>query len=227
MLLKRSLFALAVVAGIAGFVADTVLNVEHVKGGGDWNGPSITTIVIAVMSSLALTVTVLAWQTKRKLLASLCLIGFGASVAFSAPVSYARIQAAINTQQEATGAHNQKVDLLKQAHAETKALRISESKNGGCGRNCKALLAKEQELMDQIIKAGVRSTKQLNETITMSVPIAAVVALICLMNGLFVFGLSSFIETMPKPRPAPKKRRARRKVRRKKPTANNVLHIAS
>lgn len=228
MMLKRSLFVLAVVAGFAGFIADTMLNVEYVKGGGEWNGPAITTVVIAIMASLALTVTVMAWTAGQKYIAGLCLIGFLGAVAFSAPVSYARITSAINAQQEGVGSHNQKVDLLKKAHAETKALRIEESRKGGCGRNCKALLEKERDLMNQIISAGVAKGKILDDTIAFSVPLAAVVALTCLMNGLFVFGMGSFIQSIQTVKPQPKRRKARRKVRRKKPaTANNVLQIAS
>jgi hypothetical protein len=212
-------------AGMAGFVADTNLNVEYVKGEGDWNGPAITVVVIAIMSSISLACATVAWNMKMRIIASMCLIGFAASVAFSSPVSYARILSSINAQQEGVGSHNQKVELLRKTHAETKALRVQESKKGGCGRNCKALMKREQELLDQIITAGVSKGKSLDDTVAMTVPLAAVIALTCLMNGLFVFGFNGLVQlsTTTKTQTPQKKttrRRKRRSTNKQKVTQN-------
>ncbi len=225
MFLKSSLFVLAAMAGMAGFVADTNLNVEYVKGEGDWNGPAITVVVIAIMSSISLACATVAWNMKMRIIASMCLIGFAASVAFSSPVSYARILSSINAQQEGVGSHNQKVELLRKTHAETKALRVQESKKGGCGRNCKALMKREQELLDQIITAGVSKGKSLDDTVAMTVPLAAVIALTCLMNGLFVFGFNGLVQlsTTTKTQTPQKKttrRRKRRSTNKRKVTQN-------
>ena len=234
--LKVLLFICALVAGVAGFTADTYLNVEYVMGdkGTITDGPVLTTIIIAIMSSIALASAILAWTENQKAVAVLCFCGLCAAILWSAPVSLARIAQAIDSQKQTVGTHNQKVDLLKVALKETTALRMAESKKGGCGKNCRALIDKETTIRNQLIAAGTAKemdagSNQISyfipwlepKTVSMVIPVAAVLALTFLMNGLVAVGFHGVVK-MAKPKPKPVEKpvaKAKPKRRRKRKPA--------
>lgn len=195
---------LCVLAGLAGYAADTYLNVEYV--GFDNTGPVITIIVLAVCSAISLTAASMAIKTGNYFVSILCLIGFIAAVCWSAPVSLARISSSIDDKITKIQSHVEKKSMLEKAYTEVKQLRQQESKNGGCGKNCRALIQQESDLLMEITTLGVPQEsngagKRIAyaipfldaKTVEMLVPIFAVVALTCLMNGLLVFGVSSIL----------------------------------
>lgn len=198
-------YVMCIMAGLAGFAADTYLNVEYV--GFENSGPVLTIVVIAVCSALSLTAATMAWKTQKYVVFSLCTLGFLSAVVWSAPVSLSRISASIDIQTLTKENHQIKRDMLERAYNDVKKTREAESKNGGCKKNCQALLEREQNLLKELtdlgnVKTGDPAAKRLaavftfidEKTIETIVPISAIVALTCLMNGLFVFGVSSILE---------------------------------
>jgi ribosomal protein S25 len=198
-------YVICIIAGLAGFAADTYLNVEYV--GFENSGPVLTIVVIAVCSALSLTAATMAWKAQKYVVFLLCTIGFLSAVVWSAPVSLSRISASIDIQTLSKENHQIKRDMLERAYNDVKATREKESKNGGCKKNCQALLDREQNLLKELtdlgnVKTGDPAAKRLaavftfidEKTIETIVPISAIIALTCLMNGLFVFGVSSILE---------------------------------
>jgi hypothetical protein len=195
---------LCILAGLAGYAADTYLNVEYV--GFDNTGPVITIIVLAVCSAISLTAASMAIKTGKYFVSVLCSVGFVAAVCWSAPVSLSRISSSIDDKVTKVQSHVEKKSMLEKAYSEVTQLRQQESKKGGCGKNCRALFKREVDLLKEITSLGVPQEtngagKRLAyaipfldaKTVEMVVPISAVVALTCLMNGLLVFGISSIL----------------------------------
>jgi len=195
---------LCILAGLAGYAADTYLNVEYVGFGN--TGPVITIIVLAVCSAISLTAASMAIKTGKYFVSVLCFVGFIAAVCWSAPVSLARISSSIDDKVTKVQSHVEKKSMLEKAYTEVKQLRQQESKKGGCGKNCRALIQREADLLKEITSLGVpQETNGAGKriayaipfldakTVEMVVPISAVVALTCLMNGLLVFGVSSIL----------------------------------
>jgi len=209
--LHMALCLVAICAGLAGYVADTWLNVEFVSSDKSELGPVITTIVIAVCSALGLSVSSIAFKKKQYSTGILCAVGLVFAILWSAPVSISRISSAIDNQQDIIHSHNERVSRIQQAYNEVKKLRTEESKKGGCGKNCRSLLEKENDLFNQLVQSG--STKTANgganrlafvlpymdaQTVTNLIPFTAVIALTCLMNGLLAFGVTGLMECTQK-----------------------------
>jgi len=238
MKMRVGLYIAALFAGLLGAAADTYLNVEYVMGsnGSMMDGPVITTIIIAIMSSMALVSGLVAWENKMRLVAVSCIFGLICSLAWSAPVSLSRIASAIDSGKQVTNSHNQKVDLLQQALDDTIKLRMQESKKGGCGKNCRALMTAETKIRNQL--AAVGTVKDSNagasqithfipwldkKTVNAIIPVAAVGALLFLSNSLISVGFHGIMAylSMPAPEPVKKasvKRKAKAKPRVKRKT---------
>lgn len=204
-------YVLCIVAGLAGYFADTYLNLEHVGIGN--TGPAITIVVIAICSAISLTVASMAFKVGKYGIAILCSVGFLTAVIWSAPVSLSRISASIDAKQTKKDSHLEKRKLLQQALNDVKDMRLKESKKGGCGKNCQKLVDKEQQIMMELANLGLPqdengASKRIAyaipfidaKTVEMIVPISAVIALTCLMNGLLTFGISSLLEMIKKPK---------------------------
>jgi hypothetical protein len=203
-------YVLCIIAGLAGYFADTYLNLEHV--GIENTGPAITIVVIAICSAISLTVASMAFKVGKYAIATLCSIGFLTAVIWSAPVSLSRISASIDAKQTKKDSHLEKRKLLQQALNDVKEMRLKESKKGGCGKNCQKLVDKEQQIMMDLANLGLPqdengASKRIAyaipfidaKTVEMIVPISAVIALTCLMNGLLTLGISSLLEMIKKP----------------------------
>lgn len=203
-------YVLCIIAGLAGYFADTYLNLEHV--GIENTGPAITIVVIAICSAISLTVASMAFKVGKYAIATLCSIGFLTAVIWSAPVSLSRISASIDAKQTKKDSHLEKRKLLQQALNDVKEMRLKESKKGGCRKNCLGLVDKEHQIMMDLANLGLPqdengASKRIAyaipfidaKTVEMIVPISAVIALTCLMNGLLTFGISSLLEMIKKP----------------------------
>ena len=205
--LRMTLYLLCVLAGIAGYVSDTWLNVEFIGSEADKFGPVLTTIVIAFCSVLALSAASVAYVSKQYVITVLCSLGFVFSVLWSAPVSISRISAAIETQGAGVVDHNNKISLLRESYQEIKGLRIAESNNGGCKGRCLDLLDRETALVEKIALAGAEKKENVGadkistyvipfveaNTVKDLMPFAAVFSLVFLMNGLLSFGVTGLI----------------------------------
>jgi len=208
--LYLAFYAMCILAGLSGYFADTYLNVEYV--GLQNTGPVITIIVIAFASAISMTAATMAFNAKKYVMAVLCSVGFVAAVCWSAPVSLSRISSSIDEKKVVTTNHMEKRKLLVSSLDEIKKLRVRESIKGGCGKNCRSLLEKENELVQQIANLGLPQESNGGEkriayaipflsaeTVNMVVPISAVVALIFMMNGLLTFGVTSILDMLKKP----------------------------
>lgn len=207
--LYLAFYAMCILAGLAGYFADTYLNVEYV--GLQNTGPVITIIVIAFASAISMTAATMAFNAKKYVMAVLCSVGFVAAVCWSAPVSLSRISSSIDEKKVVTTNHMEKRKILISSLDEIKKLRALEAKKGGCGKNCRSLLEKENDLVQQIANLGLPQESNGGEkriayaipflsaeTVNMVVPISAVVALILMMNGLLTFGVTSILDMLKK-----------------------------
>lgn len=200
-------FLLCVAAGVIGYLADTHLNVEHIQMNGGSQGIIIATYVIAFCSALSLTACALAHKSKKYLTAALCFVGFIASMCWSAPVSLDRFGSVFDRQYVAVNSHNSRLETLNKAYKDAVASRKKEEANGGCRGNCQALMKREDTIMAQLLAVGAKKTgnaagERLQlftgfldaDTVRMLVPGAAVLSLICLMNGLLSFGVTGLVD---------------------------------
>jgi len=209
--LMLCLFSVAILAGLAGYIADTWLNIEFVSAGGFEYGPVITTIVIAICSSLAITISVLSYKSGQYMISFCCVLGFIFAVLWSAPVSLSRISSALETAELQAKHKNAKLEMLKTSYEEIKVLRQKEGSrsNGGCGPNCRDLIEKELSVLNQIaalkgqhvVQAGASNIAFIvpglsAETIQKLIPFSAVFALLFLMNGFLAFGVNGIMSVL-------------------------------
>ena len=197
-------YILCVLAGLAGFVADTWLNLEFV--GFKNTGPAITIVVITVCSAIALSAATVAIKFKKYFLSLMCFVGLVSSFFWHVPITLSRIAATMDHKSVLHDNHENKRKLLDRSYQETKKVREEESKKGGCKDNCQKLMLKEEAILKEMGDLGTSSKEDAAakriafvtsippETIEMVVPIFAVVALMCLMNGLLALGIYGLLD---------------------------------
>lgn len=198
-------YIVCTLAGLAGFVADTYLNLEFV--GFNNTGPVITIVVITVCSAIALSAATVALKNRKYFLALMCLIGLISSFFWHVPITLSRIASTIDHKSVLRDNHEVKKKALEKAYLGVKTAREEESKKGGCKASCQQLMVKEESLLKEIGEHGTTKTEDAAarriayvlpsitaEAVEMIVPIFAVISLTCLMNGLLALGLFGILE---------------------------------